>query len=136
MTVCVLHSLKRLPPGLAAALTFSLMNVALADTSSEEILAGFDMKPSEIAALERGEVLTYSDEAYEFTKRQFSADSMLKVNASMDAIMQSLRDNPTMIPNDVTTAHADINSKADFDGVEFGADELEAVDVLFEARPG
>ena len=94
------------------------------------------MSPAEMESLERGEILTYSDEAYEFTQRQLSADSMLKVNASMDAIMKALQDDPTLIPNDVTTAHAVINSEADFDGVEYGPDELKEVDRLFEAKPG
>ena len=99
-------------------------------------MEGFDMSPAEMESLERGEILTYSDEAYEFTQRQLSADSMLKVNASIDAIMKALQDDPTLIPNDVTTAHAVINSEADFDGVEYGPDELKEVDRLFEAKPG
>lgn len=94
------------------------------------------MSPAEIEALERGEILTYSDEAYEYTKRQLSADSMLKVDASIDAILKSLQDDPTLIPNDVTKAHADINGEADFDGVEYGPQELQEVDRLFAAEPG
>jgi hypothetical protein len=122
--------------GLIAGLTLFLPQAANADTSSEEIMAGFDMSPEEMEALERGEILTYSDKAYEFTKRQLAADSMLKVNASMGAILKALQDDPTLIPNDLTKAHAIIKSEADFDGVEYGPEELEDVDALFEAEPG
>lgn len=127
---------ERQTSGLIAGLALMLLGTAHADTSSEDIMEGFDMSPAEMEALESGEILTYSDEAYEFTDRQLSADSMLKVNASMDAIMGTLQDDPTLIPSEVIKAHADIVSEADFDGVEYGPKELKEVDRLFEATPG
>ena len=121
---------------LVAALGMLPMSIANADTSSEEILQGFGVSKGEIEQLENGEILAYSDEQYEFTKRELSADAMIRVNADMSAIMQALQDDPTLIPRDVTTDSGLVQSEADFDGVEFVEADIDEVEKLFAAKPG
>lgn len=113
-----------------------LLSVAYAQTDSRDVLDGFDMTPGEIEKLQSGEILTYSDEAYEFTKRELSADAMMLVDADLDAIIKALQDDPTLLPRDAVTASAEIHSEEDFAGIGYTAKDLKEADDLFAAKPG
>ena len=61
---------------LASLLLFPSVAVH-ADVDGNELLEGYDLSDAEVAQLEQGEVLAFSDEEYEFSKRELAADAMV-----------------------------------------------------------
>ena len=107
-----------------------------ADQRSQEILDGFEISAKEIARLDDGEILSYSDEEFEFTKRELAADALIRVDAGMDSILEALQDDPTLIPRDLVITAQVIEATSDFDAVGFSAADMDEVEKLFSAKPG
>ncbi len=120
----------------AAILTLFLSQSALADERSQGILDGFAVTPEEIESLEAGEILSYSDREFELTERELAADAIIRVEAGMTEIVESLQDDPTLIPRDLVIASGIIESEADFREIAFGAADMEEVERFFNAKPG
>ena len=109
---------------------------AHAQMSGDELLEGFGLTPDEIERLEQGEVLAYSDEEFEYSKREMSADAMVQVDTDHAAVLRSMQEDATLIPVKLLMSHTRIHSEADFDGVEFTAEEYDEVEKLFRADVG
>ena len=123
----------------ALAVCTALILIALpahAQMSGEEMLEGFGLTPGEIERLEQGEVLAYSDEEFEYSKREMSADAMVQVDTTHEAILRALQEDATLIPVKLLMQYTSIDSEADFDGVEFTAEEYGEVEKLFGAKVG
>ncbi len=103
--------------GVCLAIYISLLSVAQADITGSQVLKGLNVTPAEVAQLENGRVLTFSNEAYENTKRELSADAVILVDSDLDAVMNALTEEATIVPSHVIFDHAVIKSEADFSGV-------------------
>ena len=84
------------------------LSATQAETDSSEILEGLHVTPAEIARLENGEILAFSDEAYESTKRELAADAMVVVGSDLTVVLEALRESTTLIPTKVLLDHAEI----------------------------
>ena len=109
---------------------------AHADMESTELLAGFGLTPDEIARLENGEILAYSDAEFEFSKRELSADAMVHVDTDHAAVLRAMQEDATLIPVKLLIEHTRISSEADFDDVKFTEEEYGEVEELFDAKVG
>ena len=122
--------------GFCIALCTISLSTSRAQVDGHEILEGLSVEPAEVVQLESGKILAFSDEAYESTSRELSADAMVLVESDLDAVLKMLRESSTLIPNKVMLDHAEILSESDFAGVSFDAFEFREVENLFGARPG
>ena len=59
--------------------------------TSEELLEDFGLTPEEIAQLENGEVLAFSDEEIEFSKRELATDAMVQVDTDHSTVLLALK---------------------------------------------
>ena len=109
---------------------------AHAQMSGSDLLEGFGLSPGEIERLEEGEVLAYSDEEFEFSKRELAADAMVHVDTNHEAVLRSMQEDATLIPVKLLMQHTLIHSEADFDSVAFTEEEFEEVEKLFGAKVG
>jgi len=107
-----------------------------ADMDSAELLKGFGLTPGEIERLENGEVLAYSDEEFEFSKRELSADAIVHVDTDHAAVLRAMQEDATLIPVKLLMEHTRVFSEADFDNVNFTEGEYGEVEDLFKAKPG
>lgn len=121
---------------IACAASIIVALPAYADMSGTELLEGFGLTAGEIERLEQGEVLAYSDEEFEFSKRELAADAMVHVDTTHDAVLRALQEDATLIPVKLLMQHTRIRSKADFDEVGFTAEEYDEVEKLFGAKVG
>jgi len=120
--------------GSCLALCTLSLSVAQDQVDSSEILDGFNITAAEIDRLENGGILAFSDETYENTKRELSADAMVVVKTTHAAVLHATRDTTTVIPTKLLIDHADISSEADFAGVKFTEAEFSEVKDLFDAK--
>lgn len=120
----------------SAILLLVLVSTGHAEVDGPKILAGMSVSPSEISQLENGAMLTFSDEAYESTNRELSADAMILVQSDLATIVKAIIKEPTLIPSHVVIGHAEIKSEADFSGMGFTDTEYGEVKKLFKAKPG
>ena len=122
---------------IAACLVLCTLSLSAtqAETDSSEILEGLHITPAEIGRLENGEILASSDEAYESTKRELSADAMAVVGSDLTVVLEALRESTTLIPTKVMLDHAEILTEADFADVKFTETEFGEVETLFGTKP-
>lgn len=113
-----------------------LQGTAFADVSGSKVLEGLHVEQSEIDRLESGGIIAFSDEAYESTKRELSADAIILVDRDLSVVLKVLRENTTLIPAKLLIDHAEINSDDDFADIGFDETEFAEVENLFKARPG
>ena len=121
----------------ALVLLYALqLPTANAEADGSQILEGLHVTPEEVERLENGAIIAFSDEAYESTKRELSADAVVLVESDLTEVLNTLRANTTLIPTKVILGDADINSDQDFANVRYEESEFKEVERLFEARPG
>jgi hypothetical protein len=120
----------------STCLSLCLVSVASADIDGARVLEGLNVSASEVEDLEKGDVLTFSDEAYENTSRDLSADAILLVDTDLETVKKALRDVVTILPDKVLLDHAEINSEADFVRVLYSESEIEEVEELIKSGPG
>ncbi len=104
--------------------------------TSAELLEDFGLKPDEIAQLENGEVLAFSDEEIEFSKRELATDAIVQVDTDHETILTALKDDATLIPVELLQEYHQITDESDFDGVEFTEDTYSEVESLFGSKLG
>ena len=122
--------------GVCLTLCLSSLSVAQTDIDGAQVLDGLNVKPAQINKLESGEVLTFSDEAYENTKRELSADAMILVKIDLDTVAAALGESATIVPSHRVIDFALVKSEADFSGVAYTEKEYDEVKRLFAAQPG
>ena len=101
-----------------------------------KVLDGLGATAGDIRELEGGDIIAYSDEAYESTPRELSADAVMLVDTDLAAIEAALRDAVTVIPTKLMLAHAEISSEADFADVAYTDEDIDEVEKLFKLKPG
>lgn len=101
-----------------------------------KVLDGLGVSASDIANLEQGEVIAYSDEEYESTPRELAADAIVLVDTDLRAVERALGDAVTVIPAKVLLEHAEISSEADFADVAYTVEEIDEVEKLIDAKRG
>ena len=122
---------------LLAAIGLSIPLAASAqDVDGAKVLDGLGATADDIQELEGGDIIAYSDEAYESTARELSADAVMLVETDLAAIEEALRDAVTVIPTKLMLAHAEISNEADFAGVAYTEDDIDEVEKLFKLKPG
>jgi hypothetical protein len=129
---------RNLPQWLFVAMigaTLPLQSLAQ-DVDGAKVLDGLGATADDIQELEGGDIIAYSDEAYESTARELSADAVMLVDTDMAAIEEALRDAVTVIPTKLMLAHAEISDEADFADVAYTEDDMEEVEKLFKLKPG
>jgi len=109
---------------------------AWAQVDGVEIAQGLGLSSEEILRMEDGEVLAFSDAAYENTNRELAADAIILVDKSVEEILAELNSEMTLIPEKALLGDGQINSEADFAAIGFADSEFETVEGLFEAKPG
>jgi len=122
--------------GICLALCLSSLSAAQTGIDGEQMLEGLSVTPAEVKKLEGGEVLTFSDEAYENSKRELAADALILVKSDLDAIAETLTEEATIVPSHRIIDSAIIKSEADFSNVGFTEAEYDEVKKLFAAKPG
>lgn len=118
------------------ALTMLAMPVANAEIDGRQVLEGLGVSPSEIEEIESGGMLTFSDEAYENTKRELAADAVILVDSDLITIFNEIISEPTLVPSHVVIDSSMVESDADFAGVMYTDAEFDEVKDLFKAKPG
>lgn len=106
------------------------------DVDGAKVLDGLGATGDDIAQLEGGEIIAYSDEAYENTPRELSADAVMLIDTDLDAIVETLVDAVTVIPAKLMIDHSEISSEADFANVAYTEDDIDEVEELFKLKPG
>lgn len=106
------------------------------DIDGAKVLDGLGATADDIQELEGGDIVAYSDEAYESTPRELSADAVMLIDTDLGAIERALRDAVTVIPTKLMIAHAEISGEADFDTIAYTEDDIDEVKKLFKLRPG
>jgi hypothetical protein len=90
-----------------------IMSVAQAEIDGQHVIKGLNVSPKEVARVESGDVLTFSDETYESGKRELSADAMILIETDLDAIARSITEETTLIPGHARIEHGNVKSEAD-----------------------
>ena len=106
------------------------------DVDGAKVLDGLGATEDDIAQLESGEIIAYSDEAYENSPRELSADAVMLIDTDLDAIVAALVDAVTVIPTKLMIAHSEISSEADFANVAYTEEDIDEVKELFKLKPG
>ena len=83
------------------------------DVDGAKVLDGLGATDDDIAQLEGGEIIAYSDEAYENSPRELSADAVMLIDTDLDAIVEALVDAVTVIPTKLMFAQSEIWCEAD-----------------------
>ena len=112
------------------------LRTAHAEADGSQILDGLHVTPEEVERLKNGAIIAFSDEAYESTKRELSADAVVLVESDLTEVLNTLRANTTLIPTKVILDDADINSDEDFANIRYEESEFKEVERLFKAKPG
>ena len=110
------------------------LNAQNADVA--KVLDGLGATADDITQLESGEIIAYSDEAYESTPRELSADAVMLIDTDLDAIVAALVDAVTVIPTKLMIAHSEISGEVDFADVAYTEDDIDEVEELFKLKPG
>ena len=121
---------------LCLALNLTCISVVHAQVDGAQVLKGLGVSPDEVAQLEDGGILTFSDEAYESTKRELAADAMVLIQIDLETVVKLLVEEPTIIPTNKVLDHSEINSAADFAGIVYTDAEIDEVRDLIRAEPG
>ena len=106
---------------------------------SQAILESLDIETSELKKLEDGEVVTWSGEPYEQSKRELASDATVIIRKDLDTVLAEINEQASLIPQSVTEGYQDIVSEADFDGISFKATsdrEFKEVELLHNLKKG
>lgn len=101
---------------------------------AKAILESLDVSKGDIKKIENGEVVTFSGEPYEQSKRELASDATVIINKSLDAVLAEINEQASLIPRDVTEGYGDIESEADFAAIGFNPDsdrEFKEVERLY-----
>ncbi|MDH3989506.1 MAG: hypothetical protein OEV34_10275 [Gammaproteobacteria bacterium] len=109
---------------------------AHAQVTGVEVAEGLGLTDDEIERMESGEVLAFSDSAYENTNRELAADAIILIDKTVEEILAELNDETTLLPKKVELGGGRITGEADFAAVGYDDSEFEAVEALFSAKPG
>ena len=123
---------------IAICLAWCITPLSVAQTASggAKVLEGMNISSAEIEELESGQVLTFSDQTYESTRRELAVDAMFLTDSDLDTIAAILTEDATVVPTHLIIESGVVNGVADFSGVHFTTDEYDEVEALFEAKPG
>ena len=110
--------------------------VAHAQVNGVEIAKGLGLTSDEIKRMEDGEVLAFSDAAFENTDRELATDAIILIDKTVEEILAELNDETTFLPKKVELGSQRISSEADFAAVGFTDSEFDTVEALFSAKPG
>ena len=133
------HEMNRiLPHWLLVAVVCAALPLQAAgqDVDGAKVLDGLGATASDIQELEGGDIIAYSDEAYENTPRELSADAVMLVDTDLAAIEEALLDAVTVIPTKLMLGHSEISAEADFADVAYTEEEIDEVEKLFKLKPG
>ena len=122
--------------GICLAWCFSSLSLAQTGSDGAQVLKALSVSSAEIDQLESGEVLTFSDQAYESSKRELAADAIILIDSDLNAIAAALTEDATIVPSNKIIESGIVRSEADFSGVSFTAAEYDEVQELFKAKPG
>lgn len=120
----------------ALATALVLANATAAAQTADEIVDGLHMSEAQRRQLESGDIVTFSGEPYENTRRELAADATVLVQQSLDQVLAQIESVPSIIPAKLLIDYADIDSAADFDEVEFTPDEYDEANRLLNAKVG
>jgi len=127
---------------LVTLLTIAIFMASTADAeefSAKDVLQSLDIKERDIKKLEQGEVVTFSGEDYEQSKRELASDATVLINKSLDTVLAEINEQASLIPRSVTQGYQDIESEADFAGVGFRPTsdrEFKEVELLHNLKKG
>jgi hypothetical protein len=114
----------------------SASSAASVEVDGARVLEGLNVSATEIAELEQGDILSFSDEAYESTARDLAADAVVLVDTDAAAVLKLLEDAVSVVPGKKVLDHSEIKSEADFMKVSYNESEYDEVSRLFKAKPG
>lgn len=121
---------------LALASVILPLSVMAQSVDGAKVLDGLGATADDIAELESGDIIAYSDEAYESTPRELAVDAVMLVDTDMAAIVEILRDAVTVIPTKLMIEHSEISSRADFSKVAYTEGDIDEVEKLFKLKAG
>ena len=116
-----------------------LTSVNAEEFSAKDVLISLDISEKDITKLEDGEVVTFSGEQYEQSKRELASDATVLINKSLDTVLAEINEQASLIPRSVTQGYQDINSEADFSGIRFSPTsdrEFKEVELLHKLKKG
>lgn len=109
---------------------------AKSQVDGKEVARGLGLSSEEIAQMEDGDVLAFSDAAYENTNRDLAADAIVLIDAPLEKVLETLNDETTLVPDKVFLDDGTIFSEADLASIGFTNEEFDAVEDLFAAKAG
>jgi hypothetical protein len=118
---------------------FLLTAASAEEFSAKDVLISLDISEKDIKKLEDGEVVTFSGEDYEQSKRELASDATVLINKSLDTVLTEINEQASLIPRSVTQGYQDINNEADFAGVGFNSTsdrEFKEVELLHNLKKG
>lgn len=105
-------------------------------TTGPELIDNLDLTAAERQQLESGQVVAFSDEAYESTPRELAADASVIVTRSLDDVLAQIESVPSIIPSKLLLDFGDIESVEDLGKIAFTADEFDEAEKLLGTRRG
>lgn len=110
------------------------------ELDGKSVLEALSVEPDDIQKLEDGEVVAFSGEPYEQSKRELASDAVVLINKGLDTVLAEINEQASLIPRKVMLGYQDIGSEADFDAIGFDINEerdVEEVETLFKLKkPG
>ena len=119
-----------------AALFLAAAAPVVAQVTGQDVLEGLAIPERDVAVLEEGGILAYSDKQYESTNRELAADAIVLVDQDLSAVHDALEGATTLIPAKVILDDGDIHNESDFGDVAYGEEDYDEVVRLFKAEPG
>jgi hypothetical protein len=122
----------------------ALVSLALPIASADEVIDGealisaFDLSATEVKKLDSGEVVNFSGEPFESSKRELASDATVVIHQPLDVVLSNIKETTSLIPSRKILAHAEINSVDDFARVAYENTDRDYTEVkrLFAAKPG
>ncbi len=111
--------------------------VSAAAFDGKTVLESMNVESDDIRKLEDGEVVTFSGEPYEQSKRELTSDAVVLINKSLDRVLKEINEEASLIPRKVTLGYQDIESEADFDGIGFDINDdrdVKEVETLYKLK--
>ena len=122
-------------------LTFIIVaNQACAESlTAKQALDALKVDSSVIEKIENGEVVSFSGEPYEQSKREVASDAAMIVNTTLDYVLAEINELASLIPDEVILAFQDIESNNDFSQIGFDSSkdlDLAEVEKLYKLKKG
>jgi hypothetical protein len=109
------------------------------ELDGKAILEALNVSKSDVKKLEDGEVVTFSGEPYEQSKRELASDATVLINKTVDEVLVEINEQASLIPKSVTQGYQDIESEADFADIAFNIEsqrEMKEVALLYSLKKG